>query len=86
MSSTFDDLRKQLDESYTWPALYMFKFIAPKDKVSDLKSLFPKNEISERESKDGNYLSLTCKILVNSSEEVIRVYTKASEIKGVISL
>ena len=86
MSGTFDDLQKQLDESTTWPVLYMFKFIAPKDKIAELKTIFPKNEVVERESKDGNYLSLTCKILVNSSEEVIRVYKQASQIKGVISL
>jgi hypothetical protein len=64
----------------------MFKFIAPKDKIDKLKTLFPKNEFIERESKEGNYLSLTCKILVNSSEEVIRVYRQASKIEGVISL
>lgn len=86
MGGTFDDLRKTLDESYTWPALYMFKFIVPKDKMEEVKSLFPKNEVAQRKSKEGNYLSLTCKILVNSSEEVIRVYTEASKIKGVISL
>lgn len=86
MSEAFDDLRRTLDESYTWPVLYMFKFIAPKDKIDKLKTLFPKNELIERESKEGNYLSLTCKILVNSSEEVIRVYRQASKIEGVISL
>ena len=86
MDGTFDDLRKALDESYTWPVLYMFKFIAPKNKIDQVKSLFPKNEVVQRESKGGNYLSLTCKILVNSSEDVIRVYQQASKIKGVISL
>lgn len=86
MKENYGDFRQKLEKVHAWPTLYMFKFIAPTGKEIELRNLFPKNEFIQRKSKEGNYFSLTFKILVNSSDEVIRIYEKANKIKGVIAL
>ena len=78
--------RQKLDQQYNWPALYMFKFIVPRGKEKEIKKLFPKNDILEKLSNKGNYLSLTIKMMLNSSEEVIRIYNEADQVEGVIAL
>ena len=77
---------QKLDQQYNWPALYMFKFIVPRGKEQGIKRLFPKNDILEKLSTKGNYSSLTIQMMLNSSEEVIRIYTEAGQVEGVISL
>jgi len=80
------DFRQRLDQQYNWPALYMFKFIVPHGKEQGIKRLFPKNDILEKLSTQGNYSSLTIQMMLNSSEEVIRIYNEAGQVEGVISL
>jgi len=64
----------------------MFKFIVPRGKEQGIKRLFPKNDIVEKLSKKENFSSLTIQMMLNSSEEVIRIYTEAGQVEGVISL
>ena len=78
--------RQKLDQQHDWPALYMFKFIVPRGKEQEIKKLFPKNDILEKLSSKGNYSSLTIQMMLNSSEEVIRIYTEAGQVEGVIAL
>jgi len=80
------NFHQKLDQQYNWPALYMFKFIVPRGKEQGIKRLFPKNDILEKLSTKGNYSSLTIQMMLNSSEEVIRIYTEAGQVEGVISL
>jgi uncharacterized protein len=79
-------LREKLDQHYAWPALYIFKFIVPKGKEEAVKQVFPKHEVKEKVSKNGNYTSLTIQIMAPSSEAVIEVYQKTSAIEGLIAL
>jgi len=79
-------LREKLDQYYTWPALYTFKFIVPKDKVTEVKQLFPLHESREKNSKNGNFVSVTLQMMMPGSEAVIEVYRQASGIAGVIAL
>jgi hypothetical protein len=86
-----DEVRKQsfresLEQHYSWPALYTFKFIVPRGKEEELRVLFPRHEISEKESAGGKYISLTIRMMVNSSEAVILVYERVQNIEGIISL
>jgi hypothetical protein len=81
-----DSLREKLDQHYTWPSLYTFKFIVPKEKVDEVKRLFPKHHSTERSSKNGNYISVTLQMMMPGSEEVINVYNLASSIEGLIAL
>ena len=82
----FELFRRQLEEEYSWPSLYMFKFIVPKGKEGEVEKLFPRNELKIRESNQGNYVSLTVQLMANSSDEIISIYTQAHGIEGLIAL
>jgi len=82
----FDKFREKLDGHYAWPALYTFKFIVPKGKEEELKSLFSNHVPTEKLSKNGNYTSFTLEMMMPSSEAVIKVYEAASVIEGIIAL
>ena len=81
-----ESLREKLDQYYTWPALYTFKFVVPKGKEDEVKALFPAHESTERQSKNGNYTSVTINMMMPSSDAVIDVYQKVSAIEGIIAL
>ena len=81
-----ESLREKLDQHYNWPSLYTFKFIVPKGKEAEVKRLFPNHEASERQSKNGNYTSVTLNMMMPSSDSVIDVYEKVSSIEGLIAL
>ena len=81
-----DSFREQLDQEYDWPAEYLFKFIVPVVQESELLRLFEGFPVSTKYSKNKNYISLTSKVLINSSEEVIKIYQDAYLIHGIISL
>jgi putative lipoic acid-binding regulatory protein len=85
-SNLFDSLKSKLDEQYTWPSLYIFKFIVPNEKVNDVKALFPRHEVSTKPSSKGTYISVTAKIMAKSSEDIIEIYLKAQSVEGIISL
>ncbi|MBT1690148.1 DUF493 domain-containing protein [Dawidia soli] len=78
--------REKLDQHYTWPSLYIFKFIVPKGKEGDLKQLFPLHTPTEKASKQGNYTSITMQMMMPSSDAVIEVYVKASQVEGIVAL
>ncbi len=78
-------LKEQLDQT-DFPNLYMFKFIVNKGKESEVAALFPSNEVTMKLSKNGNYISVTAKVMMPSSNEIIRIYEEAYKIEGVISL
>ncbi len=81
-----ESLRKKLDQYYSWPTLYLFKFIVPKEKAQEVQKLFPNHESTARNSKNGNYTSVTLQMMMPSSDAVIEVYRLASTVEGVIAL
>ena len=82
----FDAFQQKLDDQFSWPSLYMFKFIVPSGKENEVGALFPKNESIHKPSKKGNYISVTTKVMMPSSDEVIRIYKEATGIEGLIAL
>ena len=82
----YANLKEKLDNQFNWPMLYMFKFIVPEANKQKVISLFQKHDVSSRNSKNGNYVSLTIQMFMMSSEDVIDVYKKASTIDGIIAL
>jgi uncharacterized protein len=80
------NFKEKLDRHYAWPSLYMFKFIVPRGKEGEVKSLFPSHDTSERASNQGNYTSITIQMMMPSSEAVIEIYKQASSIQGLIAL
>ncbi len=81
-----NQFRDKLDKHHAWPSLYTFKFIVPKGKEDEVKRLFPQHFASERQSKNGNYTSITLQMMAQSSEAVIEVYVAVSTIEGIIAL
>jgi len=78
--------KEKLEAMYSFPTLYMFKFIVPNARVGEIESLFPKNETKNKSSSGGKYVSVTIKMMAASSDQIIDIYTKASKIDGIISL
>lgn len=79
--------REKLDRHYAWPSLYIFKFIVPAARESELRQLFPMHVTSQVKSSDkGNYISLTYQMMMPSSDSVIDVYQKAAGIEGLVAL
>ena len=79
--------KELLDEEYTWPANYIFKFIVSAEKVSEVTRLFePEADIRIKESSKGKYTSVTVNCVMPDAGTIIAIYQKASEIEGIISL
>lgn len=83
---SINSFREKLETEYEWPALYTFKFIVPSDKVKQVRELFPMNEVVEKASSKGNYISLTSKVMSESSQHIIDIYIEANKIEGLIAL
>lgn len=85
----YDSLKKKLEEQFTWPQVYMFKFIIPADnkKLAMVESLFGNEAILvNRQSKNNKFISITAKEMMLSPTEIIAIYKKAEKIEGIISL
>jgi putative lipoic acid-binding regulatory protein len=86
MDDQNQDFKDQLDQEHEWPDLFMFKFIVPRDRQSQIEALFKPEQITSKASKRGNYVSITAKVTMQSSDEVIAIYEAAYRIEGVIAL
>ena len=82
----WEEFRNLLDEENEWPTKYTFKFIAPSPKLDTLKEVFGDHPVDVRASSKGNYKSVTARIEVQSSDDVVSIYEEAASIEGVISL
>ncbi|MCL7754423.1 DUF493 family protein [Polaribacter sp. Z022] len=83
-------LKDQLDETTSFPADYLYKFIVPTDgnQVNEVEELFNNTGavIKTKKSKTGKYVSVSIVLKIENSEKVISYYKKAEKIKGIISL
>ena len=82
----WSNFQKLLDEGVEWPHEYLFKFIVPSPKVEEVERLFNRIPVEIKESSKGKYASVTARMKVHSSDEVIAVYTAAAKIEGIILL
>ncbi len=83
-------LKDSLDATTKFPSEYLYKFIVPSkgNHFMEVEDLFKDKliKISSKESKTGKYVSVSIKIILSSSDEVISYYRKAEKIEGIISL
>lgn len=86
--NAFDKLSLLLDDQYTWPDYYLFKFIVPVDSLDLLKDvLIPLNSTVETKlSKKGNYVSVSVRPLIKKTDDVIEVYQNVKQVKGIVVL
>ena len=89
-SDFYKNLKNTLDETTTFPAKYLYKFIIPSDdeKVKKIESIFNFGGavINTKSSKSGKYRSISILIEMTSSQEIIEKYEMIGKIEGVISL
>lgn len=81
-----ENFKEKLEASGEFPQLYMFKFIVPGGKESEVAALFPKHELSTKASSGGKYVSTTVQAMMQSADQIIKIYEEAGEIEGLISL
>jgi len=80
------EFKNLLNNQYTWPTDYLFKFIVNKEYKEELLEIIGGHKAIEKPSSKGKYISVSLRILMQSAEEVILLYKKASEVKSVMSL
>ena len=89
-NTSWDNLREKLNNHYSWPSIYLFKFIIPNDesKTTTLISFFQDetDKINLNSSSTGKYTSVSVHKKMNSAEEIIEIYEKATKIEGIIAL
>jgi uncharacterized protein len=85
-SRNIENFKNQLENHYDFPADYLFKFIVPQYQIDKLKSLFPDEKVSIKRSRTGKYVSVSCKLNMQTSGQIIDIYKEAYLINGIISL
>ena len=86
----YERLKGQLEENSAWPSTYLYKFIVPTDqvKIDQIYAIFDQNGavIESKQSKKGNYTSVSITVTMPNPEAVIEKYKEVSSVEGVISL
>lgn len=86
----YERLRDQLNESNTWPANYLFKFIVPsmQENILFVENAFDNMGavIKTTQSKTGKFTSVSIDVFMQSAEEIIIKYQQVSIIEGIVSL
>lgn len=85
-NSWADSFREKLNQHYQWPAVYIFKFIVPSGKETEVRDLLPLYPATEKLSANGKYTSVTLQVSMASADAVIAVYERATKIEGLIAL
>ena len=80
------DFKELLDNQYTWPADYLFKFIVTNEYKKELTAVFKGHKVIEKPSSKGKYISVTGRMMMHSADEVMATYEEAAKIETVISL
>lgn len=87
----YDKLKVQLEETSSWPSVYLYKFIVltNKSKIIQIHDIFDNMGavINTKESKNGKYTSVSVNVKMSDPEAVIAKYKRVGkEVDGVISL
>ena len=86
MAKSHQSFRDKLEKEHTWPSLFRFKFIVPKNKEKELYTHFPSLDFSLKNSSGGKYISFTTEVLIESTDQVIQIYEEANTIEGLIAI
>ena len=82
----YDGLKERLNVHYTWPSLYLYKFIVPREQSNQVIEMLDDTNLKEKYSSKGHYVSFSCEKLVQSADEVIAFYRLMEKIPGIITL
>ncbi len=82
--------KEKLEKSQAWPGLYLFKFIMKTEHnhLETLQSYFKEKEAQwkSKSSSKKKFVSISIRVKMDSPEEVIALYKKASQLEGIIAL
>ena len=83
-------LKIQLEDTSTWPSIYLYKFIVPtsEDKINMIQNIFDNTGavIESKQSKKGTYTSISITVNLTNADAVIEKYKEVGKVEGVISL
>ncbi len=86
----YERLRTELNNSNTWPAEYLFKFIVPTnpEKIETVENAFNNMGavIVTKHSKTGKYTSISIDVQMTNAQKIIDKYLELSSVEGIISL
>jgi putative lipoic acid-binding regulatory protein len=89
-SDFYVKLKESLDNESTYPSEYLFKFIVPmtKNQLAEVKEVFnlPGVVVDTRASKTNKYSSVSVRMTVESSDQIIEKYIEVALVEGIISL
>lgn len=89
-SEFYNRLKKELEETTTWPSNYLYKFIVPNSpqNMEQIEHIFENTtaKIETKNSSSGKYVSYSIEINLENPDKVIEYYKKVSVIDGIISL
>lgn len=86
MSVSIPDFKRKLEEQHSFPTVYMFKFIVPSDKENEVIATLPEGDITTKPSREGKYVSVTARLMMVTSADVINIYEEMHGIEGLIAL
>lgn len=79
-----------LEKEYTWPDFYKFRFIcsvaSKENLLNKVKKIVNMEKLCETASAKDHYFSITFRVYVLKSEEVVQIYRDLSNIEGVIKI
>jgi len=83
-------LKQELENTTEkWPLEYLYKFIVPAggEQVAEIQKVFDGMGavIKTTNSKNGNYISVSINVVMNSADAIIEKYLEVSTIQGIIS-
>lgn len=86
----YASLKEKLEQTHDFPEDYLYKFIVTNDqsKVTDIYRVFDgvKFTMTNRDSKNGKYTSLSINAFVLDADQVIKIYKEVGLIDGVMML
>ena len=86
----YNSLKEKLEQQHNFPEEYLFKFIitSNSEKITEILKIFDnfKYTLSNRESSNGKYTSVSINCFVLDADQVIDIYKKVAEIEGVMML
>ena len=82
----WDKFKETLELTHQFPTEYFFKFVLKKEHRNHLVEILSLTQFTEKDSAQGNYLSISFSIKATDSETIIEIYRKAATIKGIILL
>jgi putative lipoic acid-binding regulatory protein len=81
-----EQFRELLEQNYQWPDYYVWKFIVKIEIQDHVLTHLSSHEVNVKVSEKGNYVSISARKLVTTTDEVLEVYEIISRINGVMSL